>query len=92
MEKLFLLMAQARDLVLQLQWMLQNEAQKVIMACRSGIPEKGDQVKKISGNNDIHMLHVDFSDINSIRHLASSIQHHFAPIDIFICNSACRFA
>jgi NAD(P)-dependent dehydrogenase (short-subunit alcohol dehydrogenase family) len=58
------------------------------MACRSGLPEKGELVKKLSGNSDVHMLHVDFSDIDSIRHLASCIQHQFPNIDIYICNSA----
>ena len=61
---------------------------RVIMACRSGIPEKAEEVKNLTGNSDIHMLHVDFSDQQSIRHLASSIQYQFAPIDIFICNAA----
>jgi NAD(P)-dependent dehydrogenase (short-subunit alcohol dehydrogenase family) len=60
---------------------------KVIMACRSGIPEKGEEVKKLSGNNDVHMLHVDFSDIASIRYLVSGIKDHFAPIDILISNA-----
>ena len=61
---------------------------KVIMACRSGIPEKGELVKQLSGNSDIHMLEVDFSDISSILHLASGIRHQYAPIDIYICNAA----
>ena len=61
---------------------------RVIMACRSGIPEKGEEVKKLSGNNDVHMLAVDFSDLQSIQHLASSIRYQYAPIDIYICNSA----
>ena len=58
---------------------------KVIMACRSGIPEKGELVKKRSGNSDVHMVHVDFSDFNSILHLASSIKH---PLDLYVCNAA----
>jgi len=61
---------------------------RVIMACRSGIPAKGEEVKNLTGNSDIHMLHVDFSDQKSIQHLASSIQHQFAPLDIYICNAA----
>jgi NAD(P)-dependent dehydrogenase (short-subunit alcohol dehydrogenase family) len=60
----------------------------VLMACRSGIPGKGEEVKKLSGNNDVHMLPVDFSDIKSIQNLASGIQDKFSPIDIYICNSA----
>jgi len=61
---------------------------KVIMACRSGIPDKGELVKKLSGNNDIHMLPVDFADINSIQNLVSSIRDQYTPIDILICNAA----
>jgi NAD(P)-dependent dehydrogenase (short-subunit alcohol dehydrogenase family) len=61
---------------------------KVIMACRSGIPGKGEEVKKLSGNNNVFMLPVDFSDLQSIQHLASCIQHQYSPIDIYICNAA----
>ena len=60
---------------------------KVIMACRSGIPGKGELVKKLSGNDDVHMMQVDFADVTSIRDLASGIRHQFAPIDILICNA-----
>ena len=60
---------------------------KVIMACRSGIPGKGELVKKMSGNPDIHMLQVDFSDIESITNLVSAISTQFAPIDILVCNA-----
>jgi NAD(P)-dependent dehydrogenase (short-subunit alcohol dehydrogenase family) len=61
---------------------------RVIMACRSGIPDKGEMVRKLSGNSDVHMLPIDFSDIDSIKHLASCIQDIGTPIDIYVCNSA----
>lgn len=60
---------------------------RVIMACRSGIPEKGEQVKKLSGNRDVHMLHVDLSDIESIRHLVSGIRELETKPDIYILNA-----
>ena len=67
---------------------------KVIMACRSGIPGMGEKVKKISGNPDVHMLHVDFSDVSSIRNLvadlcSSSLLGGTAAgkIDILVCNA-----
>ncbi|MEI6889918.1 MAG: SDR family NAD(P)-dependent oxidoreductase [Bacteroidales bacterium] len=60
---------------------------KTVMACRSGIPAKGEEVKKLSGNSDVHMLQVDFSDVNSIEKLASDLRSQFAPIDILICNA-----
>lgn len=60
---------------------------RVIMACRSGIPGKGEKIKQLTRNREIHMLPVDFSDISSISHLAAAIHEQFAPVDIFICNA-----
>jgi NAD(P)-dependent dehydrogenase (short-subunit alcohol dehydrogenase family) len=60
---------------------------KVIMACRSGIPGKGEKVKKLSRSDDIHMLHVDFTDLPSISRLVASIRDQFGKIDILICNA-----
>jgi NAD(P)-dependent dehydrogenase (short-subunit alcohol dehydrogenase family) len=64
------------------------------MACRSGIPEMGEKVKKLSGNQNIHMLPVDFSDINSIKKLVSDLQSSSlfgegagGGIDILVCNA-----
>ncbi|MEI7723609.1 MAG: SDR family NAD(P)-dependent oxidoreductase [Bacteroidota bacterium] len=72
---------------------------RVIMACRSGIPEKGEMVKKLSGNQNVHMLQVDFSDINSIKTLVANLRPPSPfgegagggaarpTIDILICNA-----
>jgi NAD(P)-dependent dehydrogenase (short-subunit alcohol dehydrogenase family) len=60
---------------------------KVIMACRSGIPEKGEKVKKLSGSGEIHMLPVDFSDLISIEKLVENVHDQFGKIDILICNA-----
>ncbi|MEI7897996.1 MAG: SDR family NAD(P)-dependent oxidoreductase [bacterium] len=67
---------------------------KVIMACRSGIPGKGEEVKKLSGNRDIHMLHVDFSDVLSIKQLVADLRSSSffeekagGGIDILVCNA-----
>ena len=65
---------------------------RVIMACRSGIPEMGEKVKKRSGNQDVHMLQVDFSDINSITGLIADLRSLCGEgagggVDIFICNA-----
>ncbi|MCX6267747.1 MAG: SDR family NAD(P)-dependent oxidoreductase [Bacteroidetes bacterium] len=69
---------------------------RVIMACRSGIPEKGELVKRLSGNPNIVMVHVDFSDINSIHKVVEQLRSTSlfgscsgtcAKIDILICNA-----
>ncbi len=61
---------------------------RVIMACRSGIPGKGEEIKKASGNPEVHMVPVDFTSFESIRVLVSEIRERFSPIDILVCNSA----
>ncbi len=61
---------------------------EVIMAVRSGIPEKGEEVKKASGSSKVHMLQVDLSDFDSIKNLANGIRLKFGKIDILICNAA----
>ena len=61
---------------------------EVIMAVRSGIPEKGEEVKKASGSEKVHMLHVDLSDFDSIKNLVKEVKIKFGKIDILICNAA----
>lgn len=61
---------------------------EVIMAVRSGIPEKGEEVKNDSGNKKVHMLHVDLADFDSISNLVGQVKTQFGTIDILICNAA----
>lgn len=61
---------------------------EVIMAVRSGIPEKGEEVKKASGSDKITMLQVDLSDFNSIKNLISDVKLKVGKIDVLICNAA----
>lgn len=60
---------------------------RLIMACRSGISEKGEMIKKLSGNPHVKMLPVDFSDLGSIYELAKNIRDEVGPIDIYISNA-----
>jgi NAD(P)-dependent dehydrogenase (short-subunit alcohol dehydrogenase family) len=61
---------------------------RVIMACRSGIPEKGEEIKRKSGNGNIEMVHVDFADAVSVEQLAEKIKENYSPVDIYISNAA----
>ncbi len=60
----------------------------VWMVCRSGIPEKGDYVRKLSGNPNVQMLHADLSDIESIVHLVDQLKASSMKMDILIENAA----
>ena len=61
---------------------------EVIMAVRSGIPEKGEEVKRKSGSDRVFMHYVDFSDLDSIETLVKEIKEAYGKIDILISNAA----
>ena len=61
---------------------------KVIMAVRSGIPKKGEEIKKHSGNSDVEMYHVDLLDFESINHFLENLEKDKVKIDILISNAA----
>ncbi|NOX84999.1 MAG: SDR family NAD(P)-dependent oxidoreductase [Chlorobi bacterium] len=67
---------------------LARRGAEVIMAVRSGIPEKGEEVKEASGSETVKMLHVDLSDFDSIKNLVEKIRTDIGKIDILICNAA----
>ena len=60
---------------------------EVIMAVRSGIPAKGEEVKKASGSDKVHMNHVDLSDFDSIKKLVEEVKEQYGSIDVLICNA-----
>jgi len=60
----------------------------VIMAVRSGIPGKGEQVKKESGSMKVDMIHMDLSDLDSLNKLCGDIKDRFGLLDLIICNAA----
>ncbi len=61
---------------------------EVIMAVRSGIPARGEEVKKASGSSNVTMLPVDLSDFDSIRNLVMNGKNRIGKIDVLICNAA----
>lgn len=67
---------------------LARRGANVYMACRSGIPEKGNLVTKLTGNANVFMLPVDLSDIESVRQLVSQIKESGVKIDVLIENAA----
>ena len=60
----------------------------VWMACRSGIPEQGAYVRRLSGSDKVTMLSVDLSDIGSVRSLVDHLKAAGAKLDMLIDNAA----
>ncbi len=61
---------------------------EVIMAVRSGIPSRGEEVKKLSRSEKVSMLFVDLSDVDSILKFAGELKRKYDTIDILVCNAA----
>ncbi len=59
----------------------------VIMACRSGIPEAGEDVKRESGSDKVETIHVDLSDFDSITRFCDELRDRKVTLDVAIFNA-----
>ncbi len=60
----------------------------VIMAIRSGIPVRGEEVRRKSGSDKVDMIHMDLSDLESLAGFTEEVKLRFGPVDIVVCNAA----
>jgi NAD(P)-dependent dehydrogenase (short-subunit alcohol dehydrogenase family) len=61
---------------------------RVIMACRSQIPEAGEKVKKLSGSEKVEMRFLDLSKIDSIHQLVDQLNKENIKLDVVMLNAA----
>lgn len=66
---------------------LARRGARMILACRSGIPEAGREIIEASGSNAVEMLRVDLSDTNSIVALTDQLAARGERVDVFIGNA-----
>ncbi|MCG8668398.1 MAG: SDR family NAD(P)-dependent oxidoreductase [Pseudomonadales bacterium] len=66
---------------------LAKKGGRVIMACRGGHPEAGEEVKLASGNQNVEMIKVDLSDIQSVEKLCDDLRDRNVQIDIAVLNA-----
>jgi NAD(P)-dependent dehydrogenase (short-subunit alcohol dehydrogenase family) len=59
----------------------------VIMACRSGIPEAGEEVRVASGNPNVEMIRVDLSDFDSIAAFCHELRDRQVTLDAAVFNA-----
>lgn len=59
----------------------------VIMACRSGIPEAGEEVRAQSGNEKVEMMKVDLSDFESVMSFCDELRDRNITLDVAIFNA-----
>lgn len=60
---------------------------RVIMVCRSGIPDAGEEVKRLSGNSQVEMLQADLSDLASVTRLCDQLRDRGVVVDIAVMNA-----
>jgi NAD(P)-dependent dehydrogenase (short-subunit alcohol dehydrogenase family) len=61
---------------------------EVIMAVRSGFPEKADEVKKQSLSDKVTIHQVDLTNFDSIKNLVDEIKSQYGQLDVVVCNAA----
>lgn len=59
----------------------------IIMACRSGIPEKGEELKKLSGNPNISMYSLDLTDFHSMDSFVERLLADKVQLDVALFNA-----
>lgn len=59
----------------------------VIMACRSGIPEAGEDVRRESGSQDVDMVRVDLSSFDSINAFCDELRNRNVTLDAAVFNA-----
>ena len=60
---------------------------RVIMACRSGIPDAGNDVRAQSGSDSVEMMAVDLSDLDSIMSFCDSLRDRRVTLDVAVFNA-----
>lgn len=61
---------------------------EVIMAVRSGIPQKGQHIRDLTRNSKVTMYHVDLLDFESIKTLVDNLVNDKVKLDLLVSNAA----
>lgn len=66
---------------------LARRGARLLLACRSGIPEAGRTIAEASGSEAVEMLAVDLADLDSVARLAGDLARRGEAVDRLICNA-----
>ena len=59
----------------------------VLMACRSGHPDAGEEVRRVSGSEKVEMLRVDLADMDTVHRLCDLLKRRGQRLDITVLNA-----
>ena len=59
----------------------------VLMACRGGHPEAGEDVRRASGSGNVRMLKVDLADLASVHRLCDELRGAIPEVNVAVLNA-----
>lgn len=59
----------------------------VIMACRSGMPEAGEEVKLAAGSQQVEMIYLDLADLNVVNAFCDELKQRGVQLDRVVLNA-----
>ena len=66
---------------------LARRGANMILACRPGHTKTCDEIKTLSGSENVEMMEVDLSDLRSVHRLCDSLSNRNIKIDIAVLNA-----
>lgn len=66
---------------------LASRGGNVILACRTKVPEIGEEIKRESGSDRVETVHVDLADLDSARKLCDILREQKVQLDIAVLNA-----
>lgn len=60
---------------------------RVLTASRSGVPEKGEAIRRLSGSGAVEMFRVDLSDLEQVHGLADALRERGERVDVLVDNA-----
>jgi NAD(P)-dependent dehydrogenase (short-subunit alcohol dehydrogenase family) len=66
---------------------LAQRGARVLTVSRSGIPEKGEAIQRLSGSDQVEMFRADLSDLQDVQRLADLLKARGERIDVLVDNA-----
>lgn len=60
---------------------------RILTVSRSGIPQKGEEIKRLSGSEMVEMFQADLSDLKQVHQLADTLRDRAERIDVLVDNA-----
>ncbi|MDJ0850496.1 MAG: SDR family NAD(P)-dependent oxidoreductase [Myxococcota bacterium] len=66
---------------------LATRGARVLTVSRSGVPEKGEEIRRLSGSGQVEMFRTDLSDLEQVHALADELRARGERIDVLVDNA-----